>query len=340
MKTERRHELQTNELADWLGKHIETYKPELKYAGGAVVVLLVFSAVYLLFQQHKAAQSGVTWGEFLQASLESSPDEQGKAYQDIANRNAGTDAGLWAMLSEADLDLSQGSELLFSDRELALVELERAKKNFSQVEQEAARNPVLLLRARFGLAQTLECLGELSKAKEKFELVHKSALESALGKTTDESVLGKIAEKRAKRLDDKSIVEFYAWFEKQKPRTPHRPGSGKIPFRMDDLPDRPDLSFPGSGQFVPSPSIKPSDDKDAEKEADKDATDKPEPKADGDKPEPKADGEKPDPAKPAAESEKPATEKPATDKPAPENAKPSPSTEKSPPAPSTEPPKK
>ena len=312
MKTERRHELQTNDLADWLGKRIEHYKPELKLAGGAVIALLVVSAVYVWFQQHKSAQSGETWGEFMQASLEQNPDEQATKFQKIATSkdNVGADTALWAMLSEGDLDLSRGSELLFSDRELAVVELERAKKNFSQVEQDAVRNPLLLMRARFGLAQTLECLGDLAKAKEKYELIHKSSPEGELGKAAD---------KRAKRLDDKSIGEFYAWFEKQKPRPRTRPGVGGLPFQMDDLPDRPDLNLPGGGQFVPSPSTKPSDDSDAP-----------------DKSEPKSDGEKPDADKPEAKTDKPA---PEPDKPASEKDKPSPASENKTPAPATEQPK-
>ena len=38
MKTERRHELQTNDLADWLGRKIDSARPHAKVISGIAIV--------------------------------------------------------------------------------------------------------------------------------------------------------------------------------------------------------------------------------------------------------------------------------------------------------------
>lgn len=316
MKTERRHELQTNQLADWLGHQIEKIQPYFKAIGGVAAALVVLALVYAFMHQREYHQAGLVWGEYLGALREREQDDQVALLARVADQNQNSPAGLWAAQTEADIDLERGARLLFTDREDALKTLERAQKNFEKVAQEARRNPILLERARFGAAQAYECQGMLQKAKEAYEQV---------ATTNPKGALGKMAAQRAEAISDKSIADFYGWFEKQKPAPIRRPGAlgmpgGAPPFKLDDQPDRPDFDLPGLGGAPGATPTKPTDEsKDAvpaektEKSSDT-PEDKPSEPA-GDKPAP----EKPAEEKPAADKpaeEKPAEEKPAAEKPA------------------------
>ena len=314
MKSERRHELQTNFLADWVGHQVDSIKPYTRAIAGTIGAVIVIALVYSFVSHQQVVKAGLAWQSYLLALRERDQDDQAAALQKVARDENGTPAGVWALQTEADLDLDRGSRLLFTDREEALKTLERAEKNFEQVETLAQRDRLLLERARFGLAQTHECLGKLEKAKQRYESV---------AKTNPGGAFGKLATQRLAVLSDKGTSEFYAWFEQQKP-APRRamPGRGRAPFGgLDELPESPNLKIPGfSTDDSPSPTI-PSEKSEGEGAAKSDGDAKPVP---GDKPaadakpapdaKPEADAKPSDkPAeKPADESkEKPTEEKPA-----------------------------
>ena len=69
--------------------------------------------------------------------------------------------------------------------------------------------------------------------------------------SSPDSALSKLAKRRSERLSEGSVQGWYNWFGRQDPAPSTVPpdGSGKFPNVSDDLdllPDRPDLSFPGS----------------------------------------------------------------------------------------------
>ncbi|HND52564.1 MAG TPA: hypothetical protein PLV92_09215 [Pirellulaceae bacterium] len=320
MKSERRHELQTNYLADWVGHQVDSIRPYTRAIAGTIGAIIVIFLVYSFVSHQQFVKAGMAWQSYLLALRERDQDDQAAALQKVARDEGGTPAGVWALQTEADLDLDRGSRLLFTDRDEAVKTLERAEKNFEQVETLAQRDRLLLERARFGLAQTQECLGKLEKAKQKYESV---------AKANPEGAFGKLAATRLAALGDKRMSEFYAWFEQQKP-APRRalPGRGRSPFGgLDDLPDAPNLKLPGltgggaaedGGESKDKPEGKPAetpeggDEKPADKSTEKPAEDKTDAKP-GDKPEEAKPADKPGEKadeKPAA-GDKPAGEKPA-----------------------------
>jgi hypothetical protein len=311
MKSERRHELETNKLADWIGARIEMLVPYTRVIVGGLVALFVLVIGYQIIVSRQQASAGVAWRSYLEAitarTQASSPggrdaiiNDQIDSLEDVASKESGTMAGQWALLTQADLQLMRGSQALFTDRDEAKGLLEKAAANFTKVEEAASRNAELLERARLGLAQVLECQGKIDEAKAKYEQVSKA-------KTT--LAYSNLATDRLELLKDAKLVDFYAWFDKQKPAPPiprREPGKGPSP--LDSLPDRPNLNFPGFGEpSLPGDNAKPA----AKSEEPASSPEKP---ADEKPADAKPADAKPADAKPA--DEKPADEKPADEKPA------------------------
>ena len=236
MKAEKRHELQQNELADWLGEHIESAKP---YAGTIAFVaigLLAALGLWIYLSSAGNPASAAAWSDYASAFNDREP---AVALAQLAEERPGTPAALWALQSVGDINLSQGSLQLFSDREEAKRMLARSEDAYKKVEAAATADAMLRARARLGLAKLYETTNRPQEAKEMFELVVKEQKDSAIGKAAAEGV---------KRLSDPRNVELLAWFDKQKPRKPAPfPGAGGMPGLPNDLPERPDLSLPGLG---------------------------------------------------------------------------------------------
>lgn len=238
MKTRRRHELQTNVLADYLGKHLQQFKPYSRHV--TIGTLLICAAILagLYFSSKWNAERGASWSDFSAAFAANDPD----ALEEVAALHDGSTAALWARQAAGDMKLAMGTSQLFRDREEAAKTLRDAKEHYLAVEEDAVDNPPLVERARFGLAQVYESLSDIEKAKEYYGEVAKSSADSALSK---------VAKHRLDRLSDKSVERWYAWFERQEPVPPPLPPSGigpepKVSDNLDLLPERPDLSIPGS----------------------------------------------------------------------------------------------
>ncbi len=185
MKSERRHELETNKLADWIGTKFELIVPYTRVIVGSLAGLFVLLIGYQIYSNQQQTAAGLAWRSYLEAitartqastagGRDSIINEQIDALEQVAISEAGTPAGQWALITQADLQLMRGSQALFTDRNEAKGLLEAAAANFTKVEELASRNAELLERARLGLAQVLECQGKIDAAKAKSELVAKT----------------------------------------------------------------------------------------------------------------------------------------------------------------------
>jgi tetratricopeptide (TPR) repeat protein len=260
MKTQRRHELQTNELADRIGRYLVVIRPyQNAILFGLVAVVVAGCAVFYLYNQ-RTAQAQLSWSDYFNAFA----DQKAESLEDVARLHSGSTAALWARQSAGDVNLAQGASQLYSDRKQAEKSLKDAEKQYLAVEQEAAKYPMLLERARYGLAQVYESMCDVEKAKTYYEKV---------AKTNPESPVGRTAKERSDRLSDESVERFYAWFERQEPVRPRAEesavGAGpEVPDDLGELPERPDLSFPfsdvsGDEPEPPAGDEMPSDDSDA-----------------------------------------------------------------------------
>ena len=240
MKTERKHELQTNVLADWLGVHVERARPYLKNVLIGLGILVVAGIVFLIVQQQKAQETAAGWRDYFLASFAPTEADRAGKLERVADLHPTDVSGLWAGLNWAEIKLKDGCDRLFSDRELARKDLKEARAKFVEVEAQAPADSDLAKFAIFGLAQTLEAEGDTKAAIDKFSKLAAMAPESAFGKT---------AKARVEFLVNNSIGDFYDWFSKQTPRV--QPPFGNrdlLPPDFGDMLDRPEKSKPDLGR--------------------------------------------------------------------------------------------
>ena len=283
MKTERRHELQTNILANWLGQQIEALKPYANVIGGAVIVVLLVSFAAIYIRNSQATQANAGWSDYYIALFERDIPR----LRSVAEDHPGTVPALWARQTEADLELARGIESLFTIRQEARDALERAKDGYLEVEAGATNIPKLQYRAKFGLAKVHESLAaarsdrnplDTPTAKRRLLSDVQGFLEDAtryyreVADGAPESSLRKQANDRLEALSkDLSAESWYTWFAQQTPAPPGaaaggRPGFPDLSPNLGNLPDLPNFPIPGAADASPSGGSFPLDPEDAAKD--------------------------------------------------------------------------
>ncbi len=246
-----------------------------QYGNGATIVAcvaMIGGAIWYSYSRTSSSRNEAAWAQYSQAR---SAEEFGT----VADVYSNTEVGTWARLGEAERLVDSGIALMFTHREAAVGDLEKADKAFRIVLGNKSASAVARERAAWGLAKSTEAQsdGDTTKAIEGY---------TALLNQFPKSIYKAAAEERIESLKSPDAKEFYAWFHKQHPKPP-------------------DLKKPKDGLPEGHPSLdsllndKPEDDKSENK--------KPETK-DDDKP----DESKPDAKKDAKDSE---TEKAPDDKP-------------------------
>ncbi len=266
MKTKRRHELQTNELADWLGNKIEAVKPYSQFIlAGVIAAFAIIGLIFYSINQQNQTRANA-WGEYMVTVTEENPGKMMK----VAGNHADSQVGLWATQAASDIYLREGITELYKDRETGLDSIEKAKQGYETVVNDARVDRMLLERAQYGLALAQECLGDVEEARKNYEKVVASA--------GADSALGKLAAKQVARTNQSSAKSFYEQFanyEQPVPVSPEPGGQMADPLaRFPDLPDRPDLTFPGGGDlFDDDTSSEPGATDDGSKATDDDTSD-------------------------------------------------------------------
>jgi tetratricopeptide (TPR) repeat protein len=262
MKTERRHELATNVLADWLGEKIEALRPYS--AAVSVTALLAVVVVFagILLYQKRQASTAAAWSAYFSAIESQSPDDASDKLEAVAVDHPGSPAGLWSRLSLADTHLANGVEDLFKDRSAARKALDQAQQAYQAVLDEAPPDSLLAERATFGLAETYESKNELEPARKHYQ---------ALLERWPNGAFSALAKARVDDLERKSTKDFYDWFAKQSTQTKPKPlgGPGEKPaFDFGNLPDESfESGLKVGGKKEDSSAKKPADDKAADDEA-------------------------------------------------------------------------
>ena len=206
MKTERRHELQTNTLAASLAEWIETVKPYSRaiLAGTIALVVAIFAWTFLSAQRARQLADG--WSEYYQAMTSRDPRN---ALSDIAERYAGTSVSEWAELALADFQLDEGTTRLFHAKNAGRDELKQAVDKYQTVRlgrkiRSLSSAPPLAWPAH-------EALGMLDKVREDYlEIAQK----------WPDSAYVKAANTRANQLGETKTKAFYDWFEAYQPPAP------------------------------------------------------------------------------------------------------------------------
>ena len=233
MKSEKRHELQKNVLAEWLGKQIEEIRPHLTMILAISLGVVACIVGWYIYSGNQSTASATAWTTYFSAFSEREPDA---ALKKVIETQQGNAAALWAKQSLADMKLAQGAPQMFSSRSDAEQNLAEAERIYNEI-LAAASEPMLLARARYGLARVTESQCKPEEARKIYEEVAKNQGDLALGQA---------AAKDAKRLSDERDAELLRWFAKQTPKPPpamSSPFGG--PFGpSNDLPSKPDISIP------------------------------------------------------------------------------------------------
>lgn len=250
MKSEHRHELQTNDLS----RAMANVAPFLEEYGnrillGIVAVCLIAGAA-IWWARSSNASAAMGWTELVAART-------AEDFGNIADAYAGTEVGHWARLQAAESYLFQGIRLSFTDRAAAVSDLKQAEEGFQQLLDAQGVPDVVRERALIGMARTLE-------TRSGQDTQPAIAAYEKLIEEFPNSVYRAEVEERISALKTGSTQEFYAWFQKQNPRPEDRqtprdgmsigdlpPGHPTVdPLSLPEIPER---LIPGDAAESPAP---------------------------------------------------------------------------------------
>jgi hypothetical protein len=155
MKSERRHELQHNELAEWLAKTTLAVRPYQNMIVAAVLLVVAVVVGYTLWSRMAAGETANAWNAVSMALDTGEVPSLAKVVEDYPNTSAAHMAGVVL----ADNYLASGCNRLFSNKATALDELNKAIRLYEAVRADS-RLPSLIERATFGLARAKESKGD------------------------------------------------------------------------------------------------------------------------------------------------------------------------------------
>jgi hypothetical protein len=235
--TGRHHKPVKNELAQWLGEHIEQWKPHFPVIGVIAALLLLGAIVYLVAFSGDDNSSAPAWNAYYTAFGEPKMED---ALKSVADKQKGTLAARWAMLALADQQLRQATAELVQNPKNAKTKLKGVETTLKEAEA-GASDKALLARVHTSLAKACESANKIEEARKYYEMV---------AKTDDpDGTFGKTAAKALKRLEKGSDVpELLAWLDRQELESRPKATGGHFDMpgqRPDPLPERPDLSIPG-----------------------------------------------------------------------------------------------
>lgn len=287
MNSERRHQLNENELAGALDKFNHSIEPYSKPIALGVAAFFVAVLGYGFYSSTKSDNRSDATLQLIDASITGDTE----SLATIAAKYPNTSAAAWARLYQGGQQMGIGFSTLYTSRDEAETLLDDAVEAYNQA-MELSNDAMIQSRAHYGLAQIAEARGNVEDAIREYEEAMAVGESAAM---VDE------AKARIAALSSPQAKDFLAWFQEQdfSPAEPSLPPS--LP-GAGDLPDLPDLDLP--------PLDLPMDDLSEGDAADADANDAAE-SEEGD-----AETEEPEMTEEPAETE--ASEEPATEEAAPE----------------------
>lgn len=233
MKNERRHSLDTNELAAGLTQWIQKLKP---YMGQMITGLVMFAAVYVglaIWDSYKAQAERDAWDAFALAS--DTNDRELKGLQRVAEdeKFAGTKMQEWAYVGWADRQVLLAQKTYLFDRESANDRLRNSSGIYEAMAADAS-DPQVKNRARFGLARIYELQNKLDDARQQYLLVRDD--------------LEPQATQRAKQLESENVREACNWLATAElPNRNRTGGQGATGTRPDFDADTPEADAAQDG---------------------------------------------------------------------------------------------
>ena len=248
MKSEHRHDLQTNDLGKLMVQaepFVEKYGAKILGGIGALLVLLI---VLIIWNSRKSSAQSEAWTRL--AAAGSTED-----FENVAEDFAGTPVANWALIHAAESHLQSGIRSSFTDRSAGDRELKDAKEQFQKLLDSSSTPPEIRERALFGMARVEETTsdGDLKTATELYQKLINEFPESVFRQLAEQRVKPVDGEKVA-ALDEEGTKEFYKWFHEQnpKPGDRQRPGFNMPMPGMAPQGAAPQGSAPAGGADTPS----------------------------------------------------------------------------------------
>jgi hypothetical protein len=235
MKSERRHELQHNELAEWLFKTGEQIKPHQNLILAIMAAVAVLVIGYTWWTRHVATRTEQAWTELGRAMDIGSPD----LLAAVADEYPNTVPGQTAAALLGDVRLSAACNQRFVSATIAQKELKAAKELYSKI-LENNLSEALREHATYGMARAEETDGKLDAAKRLYSEV--------VADWPD----GAYAEAAKRRLADFKVPEtklMFASLNKYEPKGEFSDEPGALgtpptnsPPNFDNMPKEPPLN--------------------------------------------------------------------------------------------------
>jgi hypothetical protein len=226
MKSDHRHELQTNELAKYLDKIVAVVNAHGNAITVGICVVTLLLVVGIFWYRSIDDMAARSWAAL---DLARTPEDM----QDVAEGHASADAGLWARLVEGELRLEQGVQSMFLNERTGKEQLQSARASFEALLANKKSPPEVRERALFGLGRVQESVstGDSNDALAAYE---------QLLKEFPGSYYAADVRQRIDALKKGSTQEFYQWFasfERPKPVEKGPKDTGSSADDDDDLGD-------------------------------------------------------------------------------------------------------
>jgi hypothetical protein len=248
MKSERRHELQHNELAEWLFKTGEQLKPYQNLILAGVAAFVVAVAIYSWWSRNSATKAAEAWTALNRSIEAGNPDMLGN----VADENGNNMVGQMANTVLGDWRLATGCQQRFKSMAISQKELSSAVEAYSKVLQHS-RDQTLLERATYGMARTKETQGQLEDAAKYYKEVAEKWPEGAF------AAAAKQRREDFKRLDTKLMFGDLRKYE-PKPAF-EEPGTLGLQPNLGELPQEPPVAPSGPTSGFGSLKTEPENEK-------------------------------------------------------------------------------
>jgi tetratricopeptide (TPR) repeat protein len=224
MKAEHRKELQTNILADRMGRLLHGAKSAPKSTSTLIWIFIILGLGTIVAWRYYAyavrSDRSALWVSF-DATTHEDPITELHDLTNLAENNRGSLAGRTASFQMARLYLRSGQSGLTSpDRKAAIERIDEARTIYSELVDKCADTPLLAQEASLGLASAEESLAGVHVPEDETTKEISGSLEKAmeyydkLAAKYPDSVAGRAADKRAKELREKQnfteTASFYA----------------------------------------------------------------------------------------------------------------------------------
>jgi hypothetical protein len=223
MKSEHRHQLETNWLATRLDRLMSESRPYVSTIFGIIIAVVVVGLIWSYWARSSGIRSSGAWDAYNISIGQRPPNID--ALRLAAEENPGTAMQQMADVTWADSQVWIAARDYIYNRPVAMEALDRATSRYQAVIQ-STDDERILNRAQLGLARVYEIRGELEKARDEYLKV--------------KGAYAEYAKLQAERLEQPETKETYEWLASAKPprpRTPMGPGTpGERPaFTADDL---------------------------------------------------------------------------------------------------------